>query len=62
MVVPTTQEEYCLKPKARQPAQENIDMDDFYDDDCYDMDDDDDEEESEAEAGEDGEDSGNGET
>ena len=46
MVVPTTMEEYCMKAKPRNAAQnavnENIDMDDFYDDDCYDLDDDDD--------------------
>ena len=39
-------EEYCMKPKPRNAAQnavnENIDMDDFYDDDCYDLDDEDD--------------------
>lgn len=67
VVVPTTQEEYCLKPKPRQPApQDNIDMDDFYDDDYDDMLDDEDDEEDEDEdvsnnEAEDAEDSGNGE-
>lgn len=70
VVVPTTMEEYCMKPKPRNAAQnavnENIDMDDFYDDDCYDLDEDDDVTEDEDEEGyaknDDGEDSGNGES
>merc|ERR1719412_1807802 len=40
VVVPLTMEEYCIKPKNRPTASENIDMTDFYDDD-YDIDDDD---------------------
>lgn len=70
VVVPTTMEEYCMKPKTRPPSsQDNIEMDEFYDD-CYDMDDDDEDEEDEEdidvedgnqERDEDAEDSGNGE-
>ena len=54
VVVPTTMEEYCMKPK-KNPAQssahlDNIEIDDFYDDDdCYDMLDDDDEDEEDEE-------------
>jgi len=67
VVVPTTMEEYCMKAKPLRPAQDSIEMDDFYDDDCYDMDDDDeDEDEDEDEEKEpkydDAEDSGNGES
>ena len=67
VVVPTTMEEYCMKSKPLRPAQDSIEMDDFYDDDCYDMDDDDEEEEeSESEEKDekydDAEDSGNGES
>jgi ubiquitin-conjugating enzyme E2 R len=59
VVVPTTMEEYCMKPKPRIPpggvgANDNIDMDDFYDDDCYDLDEDT-EEDTEEEGGEGGE-------
>ncbi|XP_023322473.1 ubiquitin-conjugating enzyme E2 R2 [Eurytemora carolleeae] len=51
---------YCLKPKAKPPTQENIDMTDFYDDD-YDLDDDyDDYDEEEDEAADDTDDSGTG--
>jgi len=62
VVVPTTMEEYCMKPKknsnATSASVDNIEIDDFYD-----MDDDDDyglsdEEEEE----EDADDSGNGES
>merc|ERR1712113_536566 len=69
VVVPTTMEEYCMKAKPMRPAQDSIEMDDFYDDDCYDMDDmDDDEDEEELSENEenekknydDAEDSGNG--
>ena len=35
VVVPTTMEEYCMKAKPLRPAQDSIEMDDFYDDDCY---------------------------
>lgn len=60
VVVPLTMEEYCLKPKAKPPTQENIDMTDFYDDD-YDLDDDyDDYDEEEDEAADDTDDSGTG--
>ena len=71
VVVPTTMEEYCMKAKPPQSPQENIDMD-FYDDDCYDMDedeeedddgldDDDDDDANDAAANHD-DDSGNGES
>lgn len=65
VVVPTTMEEYCMKAKPPQSSQDNIEMDDFYDD-CYDMDDedendDDDDDDGPHEARED-EDSGNGES
>merc|ERR1719266_143404 len=71
VVVPTTMEEYCMKAKPLRPAQDSIEMDDFYDDDCYDIDDmDDDSEEEELSDNEenvkknydDAEDSGNGES
>ena len=39
VVVPTTMEEYCMKAKPLRPAQDSIEMGDFYDDDCYNMDD-----------------------
>ena len=64
-------EEYCMKAKPMRPAQDSIEMDDFYDDDCYDMDDmDDDEDDEELSENEenqdknesDAEDSGNGES
>ena len=64
VVVPETMEEYCMKPKPRSnntvsDNNDNIEMDDFYDDDCcYDFDDDTDDEEG---GDGDGEDSGNGE-
>eukprot|EP00095_Tigriopus_kingsejongensis_P001341 maker-scaffold1057_size73593-snap-gene-0.30 protein:Tk01341 transcript:maker-scaffold1057_size73593-snap-gene-0.30-mRNA-1 annotation:"ubiquitin-conjugating enzyme e2-32 kda" len=62
VVVPTTMEEYVMKPKPRQTCpQDNIDMDDFYDDDCYDMDDDECSDDDEYQE-DDGEDSGNGES
>jgi len=71
VVVPLTMEEYCKKAKPLWSAQDSIEMDDFYDDDCYDMDDDYDEEsEEDDEVSEnevekvnlDAEDSGNGES
>ena len=70
VVVPTTMEEYCMKAKPLRPAQDSIEMDDFYDDDydIDDMDDDEDDEElsenEEDEGGkyDDAEDSGNGES
>ena len=69
VVVPTTMEEYCMKAKPLRAAQDSIEMDDFYDDDCYDMDDDDDEEDEDLSDNEekeakydDAEDSGNGES
>ena len=34
VVVPTTMEEYCMKAKPLRPAQDSIEMDDFYDDNC----------------------------
>ena len=62
-------EEYCMKAKPLRAAQDSIEMDDFYDDDCYDMDDDDDEEDEDLSDNEekeakydDAEDSGNGES
>ncbi|KAK8391005.1 hypothetical protein O3P69_016982 [Scylla paramamosain] len=45
VVVPLTQEDYCIKTKVK-PDAEPVDMYDFYDDD-YDIDDDDEEEEEE---------------
>ena len=69
VVVPTTMEEYCMKAKPLKPAQDSIEMDDFYDDDYDDiMDDEDDEEDEESESEDkdqkydDAEDSGNGES
>ena len=70
VVVPTTMEEYCMKAKPLRPAQDSIEMDDFYDDDCYDMDDEDEESlsgeddlsENEEKVNTDAEDSGNGES
>lgn len=63
VIVPTTMEEYIMKPKPRPSfPQDNIDMDDFYDDDCYDMDDEDDCSDDEEYQEDDGEDSGNGES
>jgi len=60
VVVPLTMEEYCIKAKSKPPAQENIDMTDFYDDD-YDIDDEYDEEDDEdEEAADDTDDSGTG--
>ncbi len=49
VVVPTTMEEYCMKPKkpVSSSQHDNIEIDDFYDDDVYDMDDDDEEEDEE---------------
>merc|ERR1711863_139 len=49
VVIPTTMEEYCKKAKPLRPAQDSIEMDDFYDDDCYDMDDEDEESLSDCE-------------
>lgn len=59
IVVPLTLEDYCIKTRAR-PAEQPLDMTDFYDDE-YELDDDDDEEHSASEYG-DGDDSGNGES
>lgn len=69
VVVPTTMEEYCLKPKPPPSVQDNIDIDDFYDDeDCFiddddddDLDDDDMDDDDDQEAG-DKADSGNEES
>ena len=66
-MVPTTMEEYCMKPKSKHSsngANENIDFDDFYDD-CYDMvedDEDQDASEEDEDYEEDADDSGNGES
>ncbi|XP_045128297.1 ubiquitin-conjugating enzyme E2 R2-like isoform X7 [Portunus trituberculatus] len=61
VVVPLTQEDYCIKTKVK-PDAEPVDMYDFYDDD-YDIDDDDEEEEEEDLSEiDDGDDSGNGES
>ena len=64
IVVPVTLEDYCIKTRAR-PAEQQLDMTDFYDDE-YELDDDDDEDEEEehlsASDYEDGDDSGNGES
>jgi len=43
--VPTTMEEYCMKPKPPQQPQDNLEIDDFYDD-CFDITDEDEEEET----------------
>ena len=65
-----------MKAKPLRPAQDSIEMDDFYDDDCYDMDDEDEESLSDCEEDlsendeikenakypDDAEDSGNGES
>eukprot|EP00096_Caligus_rogercresseyi_P014084 TRINITY_DN661_c0_g1_i2.p1 TRINITY_DN661_c0_g1~~TRINITY_DN661_c0_g1_i2.p1 ORF type:complete len:247 (-),score=64.32 TRINITY_DN661_c0_g1_i2:792-1532(-) len=63
VVVPTTMEEYCLKPKPRPANPDNVDIDDLYDDeDCY-IDDDDEYEEEDDEGNDDGsDDSGNAES
>jgi ubiquitin-conjugating enzyme E2 R len=67
VVVPVTMEEYCMKAKKPSwSAQDSIEMDDFYDDDCYDMDNDYSDEESlsgadVSENENNDEDSGNGE-
>jgi ubiquitin-conjugating enzyme E2 R len=51
---------YCIKAKSKPPAQDNIDMTDFYDDD-YDIDEDYDEDDDEdEEAADDTDDSGTG--
>ncbi len=63
IVVPVTLEDYCIKTRAR-PAEQQLDMTDFYDDE-YELDDDDDDDEEEhlsASDYEDGDDSGNGES
>ena len=69
VVVPTTMEEYCMKPKPRAGGVavggggvDNIEMDDDFYDDCYDLDDDDedDEEDEDDEDEEDGTDGGGG--
>ncbi|KAK3881774.1 hypothetical protein Pmani_005773 [Petrolisthes manimaculis] len=72
VVVPLTQEDYCIKTKVK-PDAEPVDMYDFYDDD-YDIDDDDDGDDDDDELSEngeawvgvteidDGDDSGNGES
>merc|ERR1719226_110835 len=58
VVVPTTMEEYCLKPKPRSSpggggagsgGVDNIEMDDDFYDDCYDLDDDDEDEDEDDE-------------
>lgn len=59
IVVPVTLEDYCIKTRAR-PAEQQLDMTDFYDDE-YELDDDEDEQISASEY-EDGDDSGNGES
>ncbi|XP_006568906.1 ubiquitin-conjugating enzyme E2 R2 isoform X2 [Bombus vosnesenskii] len=60
IVVPVTLEDYCIKTHAR-PAEQQLDMTDFYDDE-YELDDDDDDEQMSASDYEDGDDSGNGES
>ena len=70
VVVPTTMEEYCMKPKPRAGGVavgggggvDNIEMDDDFYDDCYDLDDDDDDDEDDEddEDEEDGTDGGGG--
>ncbi|EEB15660.1 ubiquitin-conjugating enzyme E2-32 kDa complementing, putative [Pediculus humanus corporis] len=57
VVVPLTLEDYCIKTKVK-PAENNVDMTDFYVDD-YDLDEDLDSEDDDYE---DGDDSGNGES
>merc|ERR1711974_208373 len=70
VVVPTTMEEYCMKPKPRSSVGggvggnggvDNIEMDDDFYDDCYDLDDDDDDDDDDEddEEGDDEDDSGN---
>ncbi|KAI4495513.1 hypothetical protein M0802_008727 [Mischocyttarus mexicanus] len=59
IVVPVTLEDYCIKTRAR-PAEQQLDMTDFYDDE-YELDDDEDEQLSASDY-EDGDDSGNGES
>lgn len=59
IVVPVTLEDYCIKTNAR-PADQMLDMTDFYDDE-YELDDDEDDQLSASEY-EDGDDSGNGES
>nr|XP_053644965.1 ubiquitin-conjugating enzyme E2 R2-like [Cherax quadricarinatus] len=62
VVVPLTQEDYCIKTKVK-PDTEPVDMYDFYDDD-YDIDDDDEDDDEELSDNDidDGDDSGNGES
>ncbi|KAK0168836.1 hypothetical protein PV327_002603 [Microctonus hyperodae] len=64
IVVPITLEDYCIKTRAR-PAEQPLDMTDFYDDE-YELDDDDDDEDNNEQLSasdyEDGDDSGNGES
>lgn len=60
VVVPTTIEEYCLKPKKKPSVPEADILTDFYDDDYADDMDDDDEDADEY--NDDNEDSGNGES
>ncbi|KOX69654.1 Ubiquitin-conjugating enzyme E2 R1 [Melipona quadrifasciata] len=55
IVVPVTLEDYCIKTHAR-PAEQQLDMTDFYDDE-YELDDDDDDEQMSASDYEDGDDS-----
>lgn len=59
IVVPLTLEDYCIKTRAR-PAEQQLDMTDFYDDE-YELDDDEDDQLSASDY-EDGDDSGNGES
>ncbi|XP_076224479.1 ubiquitin-conjugating enzyme E2 R2 isoform X2 [Nomia melanderi] len=59
IVVPVTLEDYCIKTHAR-PAEQQLDMTDFYDDE-YELDDDENDQLSASEY-EDGDDSGNGES
>lgn len=62
VVVPLTQEDYCIKTKVK-PDMESVDMADFYDDDYDDIDDDDEEDYSDNDNDlYDGDDSGNGES
>lgn len=59
--MPVTLEDYCIKTRAR-PAEQQLDMTDFYDDE-YELDDDDDDDEHlSASDYEDADDSGNGES
>jgi len=51
VVVPTTMEEYCMKPKKNPSSSASVDaeIDDFYDmddDDCYDLTDDEDDDDN----------------